>query len=378
MSTDKLKIWASILEETAAQQLEDMTKLPFIFKHIAVMPDVHAGYGSTVGSVIATTNALIPSCVGVDIGCGMIAGKTNLKLEDLPDSLKDIRLKIELEIPTGFSKYLELDSYAEKHRNFLATCPLVDEVENTALQCGTLGGGNHFIELCKDTKDFIWVMLHSGSRKIGHSVAETYIKKAKQIMDDYLIQIPNPDLAYLPEKNPTFHQYVRDMLWCQEYALKNREVMFEKVINILKKELRANVDVDFKVNCHHNYTELENHFGKNVWVTRKGAVRARKDDYGIIPGSMGAKSYIVKGKGNVDSFCSCSHGAGRVMSRTKAKNIFTIEDFESQTQGVECSKNSKFIDEIPAAYKDIDQVMEDQKDLVEIVEELKQILCVKG
>lgn len=380
-----IKIWANEVEPQAITQLTNLAKLPFVYKHVAAMPDVHLGYGATVGSVIATDKAIIPAAVGVDIGCGMMAVKTDLDHRIVRDNIEKIRKSIERSVPVGFNQHnigkgpamdlFELNQLT-KVKNYDATL-----TEKAMKQNGTLGGGNHFIEVCLDTQDNVWVMLHSGSRGTGNIIARRHMETAKKEMKKMFIELPDPDLAYFVEQTTEFDDYISDLRWCQRYAMQNRVEMMNLVMKDISYALcgeDGRVGRLMEVNCHHNYTEKESHFNKNVWVTRKGAVRARKDDYGIIPGSMGTKSYIVKGKGMVDSFCSCSHGAGRKMSRTEAKRRFTVEDLAAQTLGVECRKDKDVIDEIPAAYKDIDQVMENQKDLVEIVAELKQIMCIKG
>jgi len=377
-----LKIWTDIsgIEPEAMEQLYRISRMPFIYDHVAVMPDVHLGKGATVGSVIATKEAIMPAAVGVDIGCGMLAARTNLNASDLPDSLLKIRSDIEKIVPVGFDCHPD-ERFGKKLE--LKELSLYDQLDDKTLekatrQVGTLGGGNHFIELCLDQENQIWIMLHSGSRNIGKTIAEKHITIAKGVMKSLLKNLEDPDLAYLTARTPEFEHYINDLFWCQEYALENRKVMFQNIVQALKKSF-PNLQIEGEItSCHHNYVSVENHFGENVFVTRKGAIKAEKGDLGIIPGSMGTKSYIVRGKGNPESFNSCSHGAGRRMSRAKAKKVFTLEDLKKQTSGVECRKDSGIIDEIPGAYKDIDQVMENQSDLVEVVTILKQILCVKG
>lgn len=383
-----IKVWAPLaeVEPGAIDQLVNTANLPCVFKHIAVMPDVHLGKGATVGSVVATRGAVIPACVGVDIGCGMMAVKTPFSASQLPDSLKDLRDEIERSVPVGFNAHKSPVRMAEEWAGFVGFKDIPSELHDRGgkalTQLGTLGGGNHFIELCLDTEHHVWVVLHSGSRNIGKEIAEVYINKAKDLMKWYMIDLADPDLAYLVEESREFHDYWRDLQWAQSYALENRAIMMDRVLQALAKVLLGDWQQPIarleEVNCHHNYAEREHHFGSNVIVTRKGAVRARVGDMGIIPGSMGTRSYIVRGLGNRDSFDSCSHGAGRRMSRGKAKAVFSMQDLESQTNGVECRKDAGVLDEIPGAYKDIDQVMENQKDLVEIVATLKQVLCVKG
>lgn len=377
-----IKLWAPVheVESEALDQLTHTANLPCVFRHVAVMPDVHLGKGATVGSVVATKGAVIPAAVGVDIGCGMMAVQTSLTSCDLPDSLTSLRTRLEQCIPVGPSEHRGgVDPHWEGFAHFQHLPSIVhDRLGKAQRQLGTLGGGNHFIELCLDGDDHVWLMLHSGSRHIGKLLADMHITTAKGLMRDYFITLPDPDLAYLVEGSLEFNAYWRDLQWAQDYAMRNRELMMNLVIRSLIEELNQCWRNGLTVNCHHNYAAREHHFGSNVIVTRKGAVRAREGDYGIIPGSMGTRSYIVRGKGNPDSFCSCSHGAGRRMSRGKAKAHFTLNDLAEQTAGVECRKDSGVIDEIPGAYKDIDQVMENQEDLVEIVATLKQILCIKG
>lgn len=377
-----VKIWSPIeeVESAALTQLENIANLPCVFKHVAVMPDVHLGKGATVGSVVATRGAIIPAAVGVDIGCGMMAAKTPLTSHDLPDSLKQLRIRIEHLIPVGMNQHDEpLEHNWKRFEDFTMLPEKVQERFNKAqCQIGTLGGGNHFIEVCLDTDDNVWLMLHSGSRNIGKELAEVFIDKAKGLMKQYMIGLPDPDLAYLVEGSREFEEYWFALQWAQEYAMLNRKMMMDRLMNAMYGSLGTFFTPLETINCHHNYAEREHHYGANVLVTRKGAVRARTGDFGIIPGSMGTRSYIVRGLGNADSFCSCSHGAGRRMSRGKAKEKFSVEDLAKQTEGVECRKDSGVLDEIPGAYKDIDQVMENQQDLVEVVATLKQILCVKG
>jgi tRNA-splicing ligase RtcB len=380
------------IEPEAMEQLVNVSKLPFIHpKGIAVMPDVHFGIGATVGSVIPTYKAIIPAAVGVDIGCGMNALKTTLKASDLPDSLAEIRHSIERGVPTGMSEHRQNHKLNENEftmRNaglfgmdWHVVLGAVGERAATkaVAQLGSLGGGNHFIELCLDENEDVWVMLHSGSRGTGNMVGRAFIEKAQELADKYFITLPHRDLAYLAEGTTEFDAYVAAVGWAQDYAMLNRERMMEEVL----RNMRHHIKVPFSVtggaiNCHHNYVAVENHFGKNVYVTRKGAIRAREGDLGIIPGSMGARSFIVRGKGNPESYCSCSHGAGRKMSRTAAEKLFTVADVIEQTKGVECAKDDSVLDEIPGAYKDIDAVMAQQSDLVEVVHTLKQIMCVKG
>lgn len=380
-----IKIWTDQVEEPALKQLRNTASLPFIFKHVAVMPDVHYGMGATVGSVVATKGAICPASVGVDIGCGMMAVKTQLDYRVVQDKIHQIRHSIERSVPVGFNQNKILTTEIEKWEGWENTKKLsyFDNyiATKSSFQLGTLGGGNHFIEVCLDTQNSVWVMLHSGSRNIGKVLAERHITEAKDILKKMFIDLPDPDLAYFAENSAEFNAYVADVEWCQSYAMENRKEMMRRVLKDISYAIfneNEKVERLMEVNCHHNYISRESHFGSNVFVTRKGAVRARKGDYGIIPGSMGAKSFIVKGKGNPDSFCSCSHGAGRQMSRNEARKEFTIQDLINQTQGVECRKDDGVLDEIPGAYKDIETVMNNQSDLVEIVAQLKQIMCIKG
>ena len=377
--------WANHeLKNDETKMAKNVASLPFVFKHVALMPDVHLGKGALVGSVIATKEAIIPAAVGGDIGCGMGAIKTPFKGDKLEGKLKKIRLDIEAAIPTGFNENKDLEKAVTNWQNWRDFKDLhsgVQDLESKAMkQLGSLGGGNHFIEVCVDTENQVWLMLHSGSRNIGNKLAQYHISTAKNLAKMADANLPDKDLAHFVTGTPEFEAYWRDLQWAQEYARFNRDVMMSRFKKIIEKHLAGGKA--FKpllvVNCHHNYSEKEVHFGEDVYVTRKGAVRADKEDYGIIPGSMGAKSYIVKGKGNVESFCSCSHGAGRLMSRTKAKKAYTLDDLIEQTKGVECRKDEGILDEIPGAYKPIEQVMENQSDLVEVVATLKQVLCVKG
>lgn len=383
-------------EDEAKQQLKNIAALPFVHKWVAVMPDVHLGKGATIGSVVPTIGAVIPAAVGVDIGCGMMAVKTSLKAHQLPDSLFGLRSAIEKAVPHGRSAQLrgnrdkgawhsvpedvatawtalsiQFDALKEKHRVLKNT--------NNLNHLGTLGTGNHFIEICLDEQDAVWVMLHSGSRGVGNRIGTHFIELAKKDMEKWHIQLPDKDLAYLPEGTDHFNDYVEAVEWAQQFARINREVMMARVLAAMRQTLGLAFEAHLEaVNCHHNYISREHHYGENVIVTRKGAVRAREGELGIIPGSMGARSFIVRGLGNAESFCSCSHGAGRIMSRTQAKKLVSLADHVEATQGVECRKDADVIDETPAAYKPIDQVMEAQKDLVEIVYTLKQVVCVKG
>ncbi len=397
-----IKMWTRgvPVEAEAKQQLANVARLPIVFKHVAVMPDVHFGIGATVGSVIPTLKAIIPAAVGVDIGCGMMACKTTLTAADLPDSLAPLRSAIERAVPHGMTpkQFRRNGSNRDKgswetppneanlawgqlEEEFKLICESYPRLKNTNnhRHMGTLGGGNHFIEICLDEIGAVWIMLHSGSRGVGNAIGTHFIELAKKDAEQHQRNLPDQDLAYFEEGAQYFGDYVRAVGWAQKFAQLNRDVMMQRVIGALRSIIAKPFDTHLEaVNCHHNYVQRETHFGHDVLVTRKGAVSAKAGELGIIPGNMGAKSYIVRGKGNPDSFHSCSHGAGRVMSRTKAKKLFTIEDQIAATQGVECRKDADVIDEIPMAYKDIDAVMEAQKDLVDVVYTLKQVVCVKG
>ena len=391
-----VKMWTRgvPIEEEAKRQLVNTAKMPFVFKHVAAMPDVHYGRGATVGSVIATKGAIIPAAVGVDIGCGMMAVETSLKASDLPESLSSIRSSIERAVPHGFvsvkgrsskgswvcaptSVFTRWRGLADRMDAITAKHPSLEDTKPLS-QLGTLGGGNHFIEICLDEKQAVWVMLHSGSRGTGNRIGQYFIELARDDMRRLFVNLPDRDLAYLVEGTSHFDDYVEAMNWAQDYAAENREAMMQSVLRVMREELQPFALGKVAVNCHHNYTTRERHFGESVLVTRKGAVRAGRGELGIIPGSMGARSFIVRGLGNAESFESCSHGAGRKMSRTAARKAFTVADHLAATQGVECRKDEDVIDETPAAYKDIEAVMNAQRDLVEIVHTLKQIVCVKG
>lgn len=398
-----IKMWDTYvnIEPEAREQVENLAEMPFIHKHVAVMPDAHWGLGSTVGSVFCTTHAIIPAAVGVDIGCGMMAVRTPLKASLLPDDLSHVRSQIEKVVPHGRTNNgREGDRGAwhvvpanmenafahinNTYKNILAKHPSLKPHRHPTHHMGTLGTGNHFIEVCIDEDQDVWIMLHSGSRGIGNKIGNYFISKAKEEMNRYYITdyLPDENLSYLVEHSRVYDDYIEAVNWAQEYALWNRRCMMLSVLDVFKERypelFKTEWLMETAVNCHHNYVSRENHFNKSVWVTRKGAVSARTDQMGIIPGSMGAKSYIVRGKGNPDSFHSCSHGAGRAMSRNQAKKRFTLEDHIAATQGVECRKDVDVIDETPMAYKDIDAVMQSQLDLVEIVHTLKQVVCVKG
>ncbi len=362
--------------------LRNVSRLPCIYKHVALMPDAHLGKGSMVGSVIATKDAVIPATVGVDIGCGMMAVKTPFKSGILDRKMAEFRHEIERAIPTGFNAYKESVNEASRWEGWETFDDLhkgvQDRKRKSMVQLGTLGGGNHFIEVCLDTEDNVWLMLHSGSRNIGKELAERHIGTAKLL--HRLNELPSPDLAYFVQGTDEFKSYWQDLDWAQKYAMKNREIMMSRLLKSFNRMFNSQTafSPEITVNCHHNYVAIEEHFGDEVFVTRKGAINAADGVYGIIPGSMGAKSFIIKGLGNPESFNSCSHGAGRKMSRTKAKSKFSIDDLKAQTKGVECRKDKGVVDEIPGAYKDIEQVMRAQSDLVEVVAELKQVICVKG
>jgi tRNA-splicing ligase RtcB (3'-phosphate/5'-hydroxy nucleic acid ligase) len=416
-----VKIWSDLatVESSALDQLTNTANLPFVFKHVAAMPDVHLGVGATVGSVIATKGAVCPAAVGVDIGCGMAAYRTNLDPKVVQDNIVRIRLSIERSVPVGHEGNRRIEKAVSSWKGWqdFTNLSVIGHTgkdgpemwKRAQSQLGSLGGGNHFIEICLDSGSMcpcvaadgvakpdgtlctecyngvrdqrVWVMLHSGSRNLGKVVAERHIDKARDFMKQMFIHLPDPDLAYFAQGTQDFQNYVADIEWCQEYAAQNRREMMTRVLKDLSYAIYnedGRVEVDFKVNCHHNYLAKENHFGENVLVTRKGAVRARQGDLGIIPGSMGARSYIVEGLGNEESFCSCSHGAGRKMSRGAAKRAFTVKDLEVQTAGIECRKDDGVLDEIPGAYKSIDEVMANQTDLVTVLHELRQIMCIKG
>ena len=407
-----LKCWTEgVPFETAAlDQLLQLASMSFISASIAVMPDVHVGMGSTVGSVIATSGAVIPAAVGVDLGCGMMAQRTKIEASHLPDSMAEIREAIEEAIPHGRSHDGRADDCGawqgksgrdppqlvqhfwekmlkEEYDNFLkAEYPKLARGA-TITQLGTLGTGNHFIEICLDEEDFVWVVIHSGSRGPGNRIGTDFTRLARDLNKKWFIKLPNPDLAYLPAGTKEFDDYLRAVKWAQKFASLNREAMMTLILDILREyDLSPRLSVGFdpeaaetrNIDCRHNYVDMENHHGKNVLVTRKGVIRARKGDYGVIPGSMGAKTFIVKGKGSEDSLQSCSHGAGRQMSRTEAKRRFTVTDLAEATKGIECAKDESVLEEAPGAYKDIDAVMHAQRDLVEVVHTLHQIVCVKG
>jgi len=383
------------VEEDARRQLINTARMPFIFRHLAVMPDVHLGKGSTIGSVIPTRGAIIPAAVGVDIGCGMIATRTTLNAADLPDNLHPLRTAIERAVPhgrtTGRGKRDEgswenppdliSSLWGELLPGFQRLVDKYPRLKSTNhyKHLGTLGTGNHFIEVCLDEVDRVWFMLHSGSRGVGNAIGSLFIELAQADMRQHLANLPDRDLAYLEEGSVHFDDYLQAVGWAQDYARRNRQAMMANLTAAVRRVITQPFAIDREaVNCHHNYVQQETHFGAEVYVTRKGAVSARLGELGIIPGSMGARSYIVRGLGNEEAFCSCSHGAGRTMSRNEAKRRFTIADQERATAHVECRKDRAVIDEIPMAYKDIDTVMHAQRSLVEVVHTLRQVVCVKG
>lgn len=393
------KVWTEEIEPEAEEQLLNLLTLPFIFKHLAVMPDVHWGIGSTVGTVLVTKRAVIPAAVGVDIGCGMMAYRLDMYSRDLPDNLERVRAAIEKAVPHGRTNdggindrgaWGEAPEDVQRAALLLSLDPrfaqlaeghphIVKRFSRSTAQLGTLGTGNHFVELCEDEGGQLWVMLHSGSRGIGNLIGTSFIEAAREQMELYHIELADPNLAYFPEGTKLFDDYWNALSWAQDYAQTNRKLMMHHTLIALSNLFGRQLKVDnHAINCHHNYATRENHFGQNVIVTRKGAVRARAGDLGIIPGSMGARSYIVSGKGCDDAFHSCSHGAGRRMSRKEATRRFSVEDLRQQTSGVECRKDAGVLDEIPGAYKDISEVMRNQEDLVEVLCTLKQLVCVKG
>lgn len=391
-----LKMWTKNvqIEDAAIEQMANVARLPIIHKHVAAMPDCHWGLGATVGSVIPTRKAIIPAAVGVDIGCGMMAWQTTLKASQLPDNLSGIRADIEHAVPHGFvsakgrakkgswevvpssvaTRWRDLE---ERYRRIVERHPRISH-KQPIHQLGSLGTGNHFIEVCLDENDAVWVMLHSGSRGPGNVIGQYFIALAKKDMGRHISNLPDENLAYLTEGTDHFDDYVFALNWAQDYASENRHAMMEAVLRVLRNRLPKFKLGEIAVNCHHNYAVVEEHFGEQVWVTRKGAVRARVGDLGIIPGSMGTGSFIVRGKGNAESFCSCSHGAGRAMSRSEAKKRITLADHRAATEGIECRKDKDVLDESPAAYKDISSVIAAQGDLIEVVHHLRQVVNVKG
>ena len=387
-------IYTDDIDHAALQQLLNVASLPVVHPHVAAMPDVHAGIGATVGSVIPTRGAVIPAAVGVDIGCGMNAVRTTLTASQLPDNLARLRSAIEAAVPVGLGQHDwdkvrgssharagrplndRLDRIVAKHGGIMKMQRKF--VQTWICQLGTLGGGNHFVEVCIDEEERVWIMLHSGSRGIGNVIGRYFISAAQKDMRRHQVNLPDRDLAYFNEGSTLFDDYVEAVDWAQDYALLNRSEMMRRALEALARHVppfRLNGEA---INCHHNYVARETHGGERLYVTRKGAISAREGELGIIPGSMGARSYIVRGKGNPDSFCSCSHGAGRRMSRSEAKRSFDRFDLAAQTAGIECRKDAGVVDEIPAAYKDIEQVMAHQSDLVEVVHTLRQVICIKG
>jgi len=386
---NKLLNWASIIEPNTQAQAELTSSMPFVVPHLALMPDAHLGKGATVGSVIPTLGAIMPAAVGVDIGCGMIAIRTQFNASDLganDKSLSVLRSSIERSIPLSAGAY---------NRNISESAlPRINELvklagnrldiydalcrTNWRRHLGTLGSGNHFIEVSLDENDNVWLFLHSGSRGIGNSIAMRHIKIAQDLMKKWFIKLPGPDLSYLIENTPEFDDYITDLNWAQHFALLNREEMMDRVIKDFEHWIGAKVEEQERINCHHNFTQHEHHMGRDVWLSRKGAIQADKGRPGLIPGSMGTASYVVEGLGNPAAFNSSPHGAGRVFGRNDAKRRFTMDDMDKQMVGVEYNRSAAFLDEIPSAYKDIDVVMEDAKDLVEIKHTLRQIVNVKG
>jgi tRNA-splicing ligase RtcB len=385
-----VRIWTDDIDEGSKAQLANIASLPFIHHHVAAMPDVHLGIGATIGSVIATHQAIIPAAVGVDIGCGMVSARLSLTANDIDEKrLKKVFEQISRDVPVGRDQHADgrvlvdavrpfepgLKALTERHPQLLKA---FGKFSKWANQMGTLGGGNHFIEVCLDEHERVWVMLHSGSRGIGNAIATYFIELARKDMARHMIHLPDRDLAYFAEGSEHFADYVEAVHWAQEYAMANRQAMLELVLAGLARHLPPFTVTTEAVNCHHNYVAREHHYGADVWVTRKGAIRAGEGELGIVPGSMGARSYIVRGKGSAESFCSSAHGAGRRMSRTAATKRFTEADLARQTEGVICRKDKGVVEEIPGAYKDIDEVMANQRDLTEILHTLKQVVCVKG
>ena len=384
-----VRIWTEDVTPDAMRQLEQVARLPFVHSHVAAMPDVHAGIGSTIGSVIPTRGAIVPAAVGVDIGCGMIAARLSIDANALPDSLGAVRSEIEAQVPVGFGMHDECNvrmsgvarlksGYDALTGRVPALATMMKHRDGWQRQIGTLGGGNHFIEVCLDESDHVWVMLHSGSRGIGNGIGRYFIALAREEMLALDAKLPDRNIAWLREGTESFDLYVEALGWAQDYASENRAQMLALVLEALRATLPSFEVTEHAVNCHHNYVARERHFGAEVYVTRKGAIRAGAGELGIIPGSMGARSYIVRGKGSAESFHSCAHGAGRRMSRSQAKKMFSADDLARQTAGVECRKDMGVVDEIPGAYKDIDAVMANQADLVDVVHTLKQVVCVKG
>ena len=385
-----VRIWTDDIDDASRHQLANIAALPIVHHHVAAMPDVHLGIGATIGSVIATRGAIIPAAVGVDIGCGMVACRLSLEARQLDErALQRIFDQISRDVPVGRAQHADDRALVMAARPFEARLKALTQMHPQLLksfgkfskwvnQIGTLGGGNHFIEVCLDEADRVWVMLHSGSRGIGNALATYFIDLARQDAERHSIHLPDRDLAYFREGSVHFDDYVEAVHWAQEYAFANRECMLDLVLAALTRHLPPFTVTGEVVNCHHNYVAREHHYGADVWVTRKGAIRARAGDPGIVPGSMGARSYIVRGRGNPESFTSSAHGAGRRMSRNEAMRRFSEGELRAQTAGVVCRKDRGVLDEIPGAYKDIDAVMANQDDLTEIVHTLKQVVCVKG
>lgn len=385
-----VRIWTDDIDEASKAQLANIASLPFVHSHVAAMPDVHLGIGATIGSVIATRGAIVPAAVGVDIGCGMVAARLSLGARDLDERrLRKVFDQITRDVPVGRAQHDDERVLAQAVKPFEAGLAILAGRHPKLLgaigrhskwthQMGTLGGGNHFIEVCLDEADRVWVMLHSGSRGVGNAIATYFIELARNEMSRRQVQLPDRDLAWFGEGSVHFDDYVEAVHWAQDYARANRQAMLELVLAALARHLPPFTVTSEAVNCHHNYVAREHHFGADVWVTRKGAIRAGRGEFGIVPGSMGARSYIVRGKGSAESFCSSAHGAGRRMSRTAASKRFTEADLARQTAGVICRKDKGVVDEIPGAYKDIDAVMANQSDLTEVVHTLKQVVCVKG
>ena len=382
-----VKVYTDEIEPQARQQLVNISRLPIVHHHVAAMPDVHLGIGATVGSVIPTKQAIIPAAVGVDIGCGMMAARLSLSGNDIDEvSLKKVFGQISRDVPVGFTQHESARECAKRFRKgitrILEAHPGIDKRKGKksswANQLGSLGGGNHFIEVCLDESNRVWVMLHSGSRGMGNAIGTYFIELAKKDAERNNVALPDRDLAYFPEGAQHFDDYVEAVGWAQDYARANRDEMMDLVLDGMRRHLPAFEVTGAAVNCHHNYVEREKHYGEPVWLTRKGAIRAGEGELGIIPGSMGARSYIVRGRGAAASFHSCAHGAGRRMSRNQARRVFSVDDLVEQTRGVVCRKDPGVLDEIPGAYKSIDEVMSNQSDLVEVVHTLKQVLCVKG
>jgi tRNA-splicing ligase RtcB (3'-phosphate/5'-hydroxy nucleic acid ligase) len=385
-----VRVYTSEIEPEARAQLVNISRLPIVHHHVAAMPDVHLGIGATVGSVIPTRRAIIPAAVGVDIGCGMMATRLSLTGNELDEtSLRKVFAQISRDVPVGFGQHSDRDARTDSAKRFKRELSRilqkhagiqkrVGRNSSWVHQLGTLGGGNHFIEVCLDESNRVWAMLHSGSRGIGNAIGTYFIELAKKDAQRNDMRLPDADLAYFPEGAQHFDDYVEAVGWAQDYARANREEMIDLVLDAMRRHLPSFEVTGAAVNCHHNYVEREEHYGESVWLTRKGAIRAGAGELGIIPGSMGARSYIVRGKGSPESFHSCAHGAGRLMSRNAAQKRFSTKDLADQTEGVICRKDKGVIDEIPGAYKPIDEVMANQADLVEVVHTLKQVVCVKG